>query len=55
VRESVATQVAVAPEHFGAGMALVGLVVGVGEQVRFQIAALVEAATADRALVRRLV
>lgn len=41
------SEVAVTTEYFTAGVALVGLVIGVGEQVGFQVAALVEAATAD--------
>lgn len=53
VSQSVPSEVAIASKYFAARVALVGLVVGVGEQVGFQIAALVEAASADGAFVRR--
>lgn len=54
VRQRMAAQVAVAPEHLAAGQTVIRLDVGVREQVRFQIGALVEAAIAHGALVRRL-
>lgn len=53
--ECVSAQIAVPPEYFATGVAFIRLVVGVSEQMRFQIAALVEAAVAHLALVRRLV
>lgn len=52
--EFVATEVAVAAEHFVALIALVGLVVGVREQVGLEIGPLIEAPHADGTLVRRL-
>lgn len=52
--ERMTSQIAITPENFAAGRALVWFVVGVREQVRFQIGALIEAATADGTLVRRL-
>lgn len=47
------SEIAIAAEYFAAGVALVRFVVGVGEQVGFQVAALVEAAIADWAFVGR--
>ena len=44
-------QVAAAAEEFGAAGTLVGLVVGVGEQVGLEVGALVETAAAHRTLV----
>ena len=49
----MAPQVAVPAEDFPARVALVRLVVGVGEQVRLQVGALVEAPVAHGTLVRR--
>jgi len=54
VCEAVTPQVTVASEHFAAGTTLVGLVVGVGEQVCLEVGALVETAAANRTLVRGL-
>ena len=48
------SQVAVPAKQFGAASTLIGLVVGVGEQVRLEVGALVEAPAAHRTLVRRL-
>lgn len=47
-------QVAVASKNLAAGRTVVGLDVGVGEQVGLEIAALIEAARTDWALVGRL-
>jgi len=52
VRERVPPQVAIPPKHLVARVALVRLVIGVREKMRFEIAALVEAALAHRTLVR---
>ena len=54
MRQLVTPQVTVATEHLAALVALIGLVVGVGEQVGLEVAALVEGALADGALVRAL-
>jgi len=54
MRQAVTSQVAVPPEDFPAGGAVVRLDVGVGEQVGLQIGTLVEGAIAHGALVRRL-
>ena len=51
MRHLVTTQVAVAAKQFGATSALVGLVVGVREQVCLEVGALVETAAAHRTLV----
>jgi hypothetical protein len=51
VRQGVATEVAIAPKHLATGTTLVGLVVGVGEQVGLEVGALVETAAAHRTLV----
>jgi len=53
VRQRVSAQVAIAAENLPARVALVGLVVGVREQVRLQVGALVEGARAHRTPVRR--
>ena len=50
----VPPQVTVAPEHLMALIALVGLVVRMGQQVGLQVAPLVEAALAHGTLVRAL-
>ena len=44
MRQLVTPQVTVATEHLAALVALIGLVVGVGEQVGLEVAALVEGA-----------
>jgi len=49
----VAPEITISSEDFVALVALVGLVVGVREQVSLQIGTLVEATLAHRALVRR--
>jgi hypothetical protein len=54
MRQGMAPQVTVAPEDFSAGATLVGLVVGVSEEVCLEVGALVEAAAAHRTLVGRL-
>ena len=51
MRHLVTPQVAAAAEEFGAAGTLVGLVVGVGEQVGLEVGALVETAAAHRTLV----
>ena len=51
MRQGVASEVAIAPEHLTAGATLVGLVVGVREQVCLEVGALVETAAAHRTLV----
>lgn len=53
VREAVPAQVAVPAEHFAARGAVVGLDVGMGQQVGLQVGPLVEAPAAHRTLVRR--
>ena len=50
----VSPEITISSEDFVALVALVGFVVGVGEQVSLQVGTLVEAALAHRALVRRL-
>ncbi|GFW54769.1 hypothetical protein TNCV_2654091 [Trichonephila clavipes] len=52
VSETVPPEVAVPPEHLATGVAVVGLDVGVRQEVRFEVAALVEGATARVTLVR---
>ena len=54
VSQSVSPQVAVAAEDLSAGVTFIGFMVGVRQQVRLQVGALVEGATADGALVWRL-
>lgn len=54
MRQRMTAQIAVAPEHLVAHGTLERLVIGVREDVRFQIRSLVEAAIANVALVRRL-
>lgn len=54
MRQAVTSQVAVPPEDFPAGGAVVRLDVSVGEQVGLQIGTLVEGAIAHGALVWRL-
>ena len=54
MRETVPPEVAVPPEDLTAGRAVVGLYVGVGQEVGLEIGALVEGAAADGALVGRL-
>lgn len=49
----MSTQIAVPPEHLVARVTLVGFVVGVREQMRLEVTALVETALAHRTLVRR--
>jgi len=51
MRQGVATPVAITPKHLATGTTLVGLVVGVGEQVGLEVGALVETAAAHRTLV----
>ena len=51
MRQGVATEVAITPKHLATGTTLVGLVVGVGEQVGLEVGALVETAAAHRTLV----
>ena len=51
VRQGVASEVTIPPEHLATGTTLVGLVVGVSEQVGLEVGALVEAAAAHRTLV----
>ena len=51
MRQGVATEIAIAPKYFATGTALVGLVVGVGEQMGLEVGALVETAAAHRTLV----
>lgn len=53
VREAMPAQVAVPAEHFAARGTVVGLDVGVSQQVGLQVGPLVEASAAHRALVRR--
>jgi hypothetical protein len=55
VGESVSPEVAVSTKHFSALLTLVGLDVGVREEMRLEVGALVEAAAALRTLVRRVV
>lgn len=47
-------QVAVSSEYLSTGVALVGFVVRMGEQMRFQVRALIETSIAHRTFVRRL-
>lgn len=54
MREAVPPEVTIPSEYLAAGDAVVRLDVGVREQVRFEIRALVEAAAAHRTLVGRL-
>jgi hypothetical protein len=51
VCQGVTTEVAITPKHLATGTTLVGLVVGVGEQVGLEVGALVETAAAHRTLV----
>ncbi len=52
--QAVSPQVAVPPEDLAAAVTVVGLDVGVGEQVGLEVAALVEGTAAGGALVGRL-
>lgn len=52
--QGMASQVTVTTEHFTAGIALIGFVICMRQEMRFQIGPLVEAATTDRTFVRRL-
>lgn len=52
--QGMASQITVTTEYFTAGIALVGFMVGMSEEMRLQIGSLVEATTAHRTLVRRL-
>lgn len=52
VRQGVATQIAVAAEDFAARRTLVRFQVGVGQQMRLEVGALIETAGTHWALVR---
>lgn len=52
MRERVSAEIAVSAEDFSARGALVRLVIGVREEMRLQVGALIEAATANWTLVR---
>ena len=54
MRELVSPQITISSENFFALVALVRLVIGVRQQMSFQVGPLVEASATDRTLVRRL-
>lgn len=51
--ESMSPQITIPSEHLATGGALIGLVVGVGQQMGLQIRALIETTIAHWTLVRR--